>query len=908
MLKFTSSAKFSHFPFLWLSIAFACGIFISKQFSINWQIWLVFCLISAIFAFVNQRFSERNWLILFAFLSLGGFYLQVEQSNIAQNRIKRIYDDKRIASNEPVEIEGVLRGKPEIGVARFSLILSGEKIYFKGEEIAVSGKVKLFASTDDAENKAEYEKLNLQYGSKIRVACRLQREENYLNPGVFSRLEMLDQQNIDATGVIKSPLLVEKIGDEEVFAPLAWIYEQRQNLIVEFRDNFNQKTAGIMIASLLGNKSFLDKETAEIFREGGTFHVLVISGLHITFIGGLVLLLLRFFTNQRFWQFVFATTFLWSYSLAVGAEVPVIRASVMFTILLFSQVIYRNGSLLNSLGFCTLILLVWRPNDLFTSSFQLTFASVSAIIVFAFPLIENLRKIGNWTPSAESPFPPNVSDFLKRFCEMLYWREGVWEIGNRQQIWSAKIFKTPYLPKLQKNLWQSVAAYLFEGILVSLIVQLCLLPFLVIYFHRVSFSSIWLNIWVGFFIALESFSAVFAVLFAQFSQTLALPLIKLTEIFNYLLLAVPNIFVENDLASMRVPIYSGAMKSVYFLYFVPIIILGLCLNRWNPFEIDFEEEPKTAKFSRRLILISSTLLIICLFLVIFHPFSAPNANWRLQIDFLDVGQGDAALVTFPNGETMLIDGGGKINFKKNYAKSESSEETEMFEVDAQTIGESVVSEFLWEKGYSKIDYILATHADTDHIQGLIDVAKNFKVKAAFFGRTPAKDEDFIELSSVLRKKKIPEMILSRDDMLEFEKAFVEILYPEKDESEFAVSDNNHSLVLRISFGTKKFVLTGDIEKETEAFLIKNPSYLQADVVKAAHHGSRTSSTQNFVEATEAEYVIIPVGRKSQFGHPHKEVVERWKNLGAKVYKTGERGTITISTNGKDFEIQTFQKE
>ncbi|MCD9184858.1 MAG: ComEC/Rec2 family competence protein [Pyrinomonadaceae bacterium] len=908
MSKFISSAKFSHFPFMWMSLSFGCGIFISKHISIDWRVWLTISLISAAFSFVNSKFSARNWLILLAFLFLGGFYLQVDQTQISPNRIKRIYDERRIISNEPIEFEGILHDSPEIGFEGFSLVLSGEKIYFKGEELAVSGKVKLFASTSEAENKAEYEKLNLQYGSKIRVACRLQREESYLNPGGFSRLEMLDQQNVDATGVIKSPFLVEKLGDKETFPLLGWIYEQRQNLIIGFRDNFNSKTAGIMIASLLGNKNFLDQGTAEIFREGGTFHVLVISGLHITFIGGLILLLLRFFTNQKFWQFIFAVVFLWSYSLAVGAEVPVVRASIMFTILLFSQVIYRNGSLLNSFGLCILTLLVWRPADLFTSSFQLTFASVAAIIVFAFPLIENLRKIGSWTPTAENPFPPDVSVFVKRFCEMLYWREEVWERESKQRIWSAKIFKTPYLPKLGKNIWQSVSAYLFEGVLVSLIVQVSLLPFLVIYFHRVSFSSIWLNLWVGFFITLESFSAVIALLFAEFSQTLALPLIKLTEIFNYLLLAVPNIFVENDLASMRVPIYSGAMRSIYYVYFIPLIFLGVSLDRWKPFEVDPDDKLKTVKFYKSAIFSSAILLITCLSLVVFHPFSAPRENGRLKIDFLDVGQGDSALVTFPNGETMLVDGGGKINFKKNYAKSEDSEEVEIFEPDTQTIGESVVSEFLWEKGYSKIDYILATHADTDHIQGLIDVAENFKVKAAFFGRTPAKDEDFIELSNILRKKKIPEIILSRGDIMEFEKVFVEVLYPEKDTSDFAVSDNDHSLVLRITFGTKKFLFTGDIEKGAEAFLVKNPSYLQADVVKAAHHGSRTSSTQTFVEATRAEYVIIPVGKRSQFGHPHKEVVARWKNSGAKVYTTGERGTVTISTNGKDLEVQTFLKE
>ncbi len=103
-------------------------------------------------------------------------------------------------------------------------------------------------------------------------------------------------------------------------------------------------------------------------------------------------------------------------------------------------------------------------------------------------------------------------------------------------------------------------------------------------------------------------------------------------------------------------------------------------------------------------------------------------------------------------------------------------------------------------------------------------------------------------------------------------------------------------------------MTGDIEKETEKELLANPAFLQSDIVKVAHHGSRTSSTQEFIEATKAEYAIIPVGRKSRFGHPHKEVVERWKTSGAKVLTTGERGTITVSTDGKNLEIQTFKAQ
>ena len=242
----------------------------------------------------------------------------------------------------------------------------------------------------------------------------LEREDEYLNPGVIRGPEMLDQLGIDARGSIKSPLLIEHIADESVFLPLAWVYDRRARLIRDLTSELSPSAAGIMTASLLGGKHFLDRETAEVFREGGTFHVLVISGLHITFIGGILLLIVRALTRDRWSQFLITNTVLWAYTLAVGADVPVVRAAIMFTVMLFSDVIYRPANMLNSLGFCALVLLAWRPSDLFNPSFHLTFVSVAAIVSIAYPMIEGLRKIGAWSPTAAAPFPdrqvPAVED------------------------------------------------------------------------------------------------------------------------------------------------------------------------------------------------------------------------------------------------------------------------------------------------------------------------------------------------------------------------------------------------------------------------------------------------------------------------------------------------------------------
>ncbi len=273
----------------------------------------------------------------------------------------------------------------------------------------------------------------------------MEREEQYQNPGVISRIELLDRMGIDASCSIKSPLLIEHIADESVFVPMAWVYDQRARLIDAFRQNLGPKAAGVMIASLLGNKHFLDKDTAELFREGGTFHILVISGLHITLIGGILLLIVRRLTRNRWLQFIVTGGVLWAYTLAVGADVPVVRAALMFTVLLAGYAMYRRGSLLNSLALSALLLLVWRPSDLFDASLQLTVVSVAAIVACAHPLIEHLRAIGGWTPTPDKPFPPNVSPWLRRLCETLYWNEDSWAIDAKRQIWTARLQKSPLL-------------------------------------------------------------------------------------------------------------------------------------------------------------------------------------------------------------------------------------------------------------------------------------------------------------------------------------------------------------------------------------------------------------------------------------------------------------------------------
>lgn len=884
-----STAKFSMYPLLWSAIAFGFGVTLAQVSGVDWPVWLA----SVIGVGLAAWFTRSGRLLtLVTVLFAGALVHQFQIATVGNDRIRSLYDSGQVVSGTPVEMEGSLIGLPEPAYDGVFIRISASKLVAKKYERSTSGAVRMFVPLAGDEQRADLAALDLRSGTSIRSSCQLLREDQFLNPGVMPRRQLLDQQGIDATCSVKSPLLIEVVERPTWTPPLDLVYEQRARMIEEFRSRLSPQAAGVMIASLLGDKHYLDKDTADVFRDGGTFHVLVISGLHITFIGGLLFWLVSLFTRNRYWQFVVVCGTLWLYTLAVGAEVPVVRASIMFTVLLLGRALYRQGTLLNTLGLCCLILLAWRPADLFTPSFQLTVLSVGAIVGMAFPLIEKLRAIGSWMPDASSPFPPNVPDWIRRFCETLYWRPHVWDIEKGRQIWRARIFKAPFAAV--GDGFRSLCSYLFEGILVSLIVQFWMLPLAAYYFHRVSPISVLLNLWVGLVIAIESFAAVIAIAFAQLSDRLALPLVMLTNGLNWLLIEIPRVLSDLGAASFRVPIYPDAGKLLYLIYFVPIVTVTAILYRWDPFSL---RRPRRSTILSTCA--SSAIAITLAGIVVFHPFSAPQPDGQLKVEFLDVGQGDSTFITSPNGETMLIDGGGRVDYS-------SDDEAEPFEPDVPRIGEVVVSEFLWEKGYSHVDRLVVTHADADHSQGLVDVVKNFSVGQILIGSAPTADSEMAELLTAAARYSINLRQLGRGERLDIAGVSIDVLWPPAT-LEPVGSDNNSSLVMRFAFGETRFLFTGDIEKEAEAELLKNSELLKADVVKVPHHGSRTSSTLEFANASSPKLAIIPVGNRSIFGHPHPEVVERWRTLGSEVRTTGERGTITLLSDGKALKISTLHR-
>ncbi len=888
--------------------------------------------VAAVTALLRRKMKHAVTLVALAMFLVGVLLASIDKNNVPANQLKRLFTEKTmlpgtegagpIGVGDPVEITGVLERDPEVAPERLYLLLRIQKLSHKGMEREVSGYVALLAPVSGKLAEQEFADLDLRYGARIRVMTSLQRADSFRNPGVSSFTEYLDRKGYDATGFVKSPLLIERLENTRVFLPLVWLYEWRRRLQAEIDSRFAPDTAGVLDAAFLGNRYRLSRSTSERFREGGTFHVLVISGLHITFLGGLVFLIARRFTRKKALQFLLPVTVLWAYTLAVGAESSVVRAALMFTVVLLAPLVSRRASSLNALGGVGIALLAWRPSDLLDPSFQLTFVSVLAIVTLAWPLLQRLSEIGAWRPTRETPYPPLCATWLRSFCETLYWSERQAQCELEQANYSYRLFKAPLASRLEHWHIQRLLRYVCSAVVVSACVQLALLPFFIIYFHRLSFASVLLNIAVTLLMGGVAATAAAGLLIAQLSLPLAAPFITAANALNSLMVHSVDPFASVGAASIRLPEYAGWSATVYVLYYVPLTMLVVSLWRWRPLRAPGGTQSLrlenglvrhriggTSALSKQtgFALIAQLLLVA---IIVFHPWSEVVPAGRLRIDFLDVGQGDSALVTFPDNATLLVDAGGRPGPFKTRTSGENTQEddSEQFERDERSIGESVVSEYLWWRGLDQIDYILATHADADHIDGLNDVALNFAVRAALVARTPPKDPEYAEFLETLSFKGIPIRSIGGGDELKLGDVSVTVLWPIALADPNSSSGNNDSVVLRLRYGNRSILLTGDLESAAEERLLADGIVrdgLKADVIKVAHHGSKSSSTESFVAASQSSFAVISVGQTSVFDHPHKAVVERWTTYGAQVLTTGNCGTITVTTDGRDLQVASF---
>lgn len=300
-------------------------------------------------------------------------------------------------------------------------------------------------------------------------------------------------------------------------------------------------------------------------------------------------------------------------------------------------------------------------------------------------------------------------------------------------------------------------------------------------------------------------------------------------------------------------------------------------KKFNP-----EKKSKISNRASIIIYIIGGLLIVNLVVLgyFFVLVDAPEQG-LLRVIFLDIGQGDAILIQTPDKQNILVDGGPDKGI--------------IYKLDKYI---SITDR--------SIDLMIATHADMDHITGLAEVLRRFPVKQVLDNGLSGESPAYYEWHNSIQRENIskstvdaPQTILLEDDLS------FQFLWPDQDLVEESSADSNFaSVVVKLIYNNISFLLTGDATIETEEILIQNDNDLAADVLKAGHHGSKYSSSIEFLQKIKPEYGVISAGKDNKFGHPTLRVLKNLSTVGAQILRTDKIGDIIFTTNGEKLNIKT----
>ncbi len=690
---------------------------------------------------------------------------------------------------------------------------------------------------------------NLHYGQIVELEARMRQPRNYRNPGAFDYVRHLARRDVywTATANAKSRLEVRGACGNRA---MAFLYGLRESALDRLDRLYpgDSYSNGMTRAVLLGDSSRLDRVWAEHFRKTGTYHALVISGLHLTTMAACLLFLVRVCGLGLAWSLGATVVLSWTYALMVGGTAPVIRAAIGLTLYQVGLWFHRRPRVLNLLGAAAIAFLVVDPGQLFDVSFQLTFLAVAMIAAVAGPWLEvgsepyrrGARALAR--DSWDRYLEPRVASFrleLRLMAETARWLTGI------PVRWMLLVF--------------GVAAraffFVWNLLAISAIVQVGLALPMVMYFHRVSLSGLSANLLI-----VPLMNAVVPIGFLaiitewRWVATLAAILLRCSQ-------AVAEWHAARE-PQWRIPDPPDWLVWMFLAALVVAAWSILTGRRWP-------------------VLAFAAVWVV----VVAHPFPPRVERGMLEVATMDVGQGDSLLIVSPEGRTMVIDTGGFPRFR-------NQKRTSTFDV-----GEEVVSAYLFTRAIRKVDILALTHAHEDHIGGVKALVENFQPSEIWTGAFPE--------SARIDKMGVPVRRLRAGEAFPWGGTTVRVLSPPPDYEPAAQPRNNDSLAFRIDYGRRGFLFTGDVEKAMESRMVRDGLVDRADVLKVAHHGSRTSSTTEFLDAVRPVYGLISDGIDNSFRHPHPDVVERLGRHGITIWRTDRHGLVVFRTDGRRLAVEPY---
>ena len=439
-----------------------------------------------------------------------------------------------------------------------------------------------------------------------------------------------------------------------------------------------------------------------------------------------------------------------------------------------------------------------------------------------------------------------------------------------------------------------IIKYIINTLLITCSAQIFVFPIIAVYFNNVSITFFISNLLatpvLAIIIIFGFFNIIVFFISNELGMIISIFLEMNIEILIFISHSCSNIPYANLLVITPKIIFVILYYLIILLYIITKKIYGI-KEEWQYLSALDKKEiiilKKIIKNKRKYIIKIISLIIIIAFVNIIII----NINKETKIYFIDVGQGDSTLIITENKKNILIDGGGNVT-NKNY-----------------DIGENILLPYLLDRGITKIDYLFVSHFDFDHVGGLYEIIDKLNVDNIVIPKNKNISEEEKEFTKKAKEKHIKICRLCQNDKIYIDKnTKIDILSPLNEEIEENYINNN-CLVFKFTYNNFSMLFTGDIEEIAEKEILKNVSknILKSDILKIPHHGSKTSSTDKFLECVNPKIALIGVG-KNNFGHPSKEVIERLKSKNIKVYRTDLNGEIEIRVNNKNrINVKTFIK-
>jgi competence protein ComEC len=862
------------FPAFWLAVAYATGLALFADVDGSPRALFVSALAALAAGAVLLRWARVGTALaaaLAGFFLAGGATAGFEVAAVASTRADRLADSGRFDWNEAARLTGWLRRAPLRKPYAVVYELELESLEAGGARVAASGGV-LLTWFPPENPKAPVPRLPaLEYGDRVEVLARVHPPISHRNPGSFDWRAYLARQDIYLEGSLRDPALLTKLPERRGARWLAGVQALRTRLLDRldalFPPDSQADANSVLRAMLLGDRGFLSHRLSERFRLSGAYHVLVVSGLHVGVIAWFAFQLLRRMRVGEVAATLGTVAFLVFYLLLVEDRPPIERAVWMAGLYLAARLFYRHVHLANTTALAALAVLFLHPDWLFDPSFHLSFAAVFLIAFFALPWIERSSQpyrdaLGFLdAPERGEELPPRLLQFRL-------------DLRAAADLAADGLLGTPEKsPAVLRGFTALVRAGLraWEFFVISFAIQLGLLLLTALYFDRVVWTGLLTNVLVvplvGMIVPLGLVVLLSGALWHLVGSALAAPLGWLVSLLVWLV----------DELGRRGLSYGVSPPPVW------LAIAYLAALAWLAVAA-------RARGQRWVGLALAALAA----LVVTHPFAPALPAATLELTVLDVGQGDALFLAFPQGETWLVDAGrGPVAMRGGYEVGEA-------------VGETVVVPYLRARGIRRLDRVWLTHTHHDHMAGLAAVFDEFPVAAFEVGPSPpsaARER----LLARARARGIPVREHAAGERFDAGDVKIEVLWPAREYQPGQEPSNNDSLVLRLCRADTCLLLPGDIEAGVEKRLAMSGAPLVAAVLKVPHHGGRAAATAEFLAAVRPAQAVLSVGATNPFGHPFADVVARLEAGGVRVYRTDRDGSVTARVGEDWVRVASFNE-